>query len=109
MYDAWEEAALAATVEAMEEDPQLAEYEAWEEAALAATVDAYDAGERQRQEAERREARREAERQRQEEERRRHEEENRVWEQLPQIKGCCASVPQTEVPAPIWGLPVEML
>ena len=36
----------------VEADPQLVEYEAWEEAALAATVDAYDAGERQRQEAE---------------------------------------------------------
>jgi hypothetical protein len=32
--------------------PQLAEFEAWEEAALAATVDAYIADERQGQEAE---------------------------------------------------------
>jgi hypothetical protein len=36
------------------EDPELAEYEAWEEAALAATVDAFAADERQQQEAERR-------------------------------------------------------
>ncbi|KAK1678910.1 hypothetical protein QYE76_039758 [Lolium multiflorum] len=50
-----ESAALEAAVEVVEEDPQLAEYEAWEEAALVATVDAYDAGERQREEAERRE------------------------------------------------------
>jgi hypothetical protein len=54
MYDAWEEAALEATVEAVEEDPHLTEYEAWEEVALAATVDAFVADERQQQEAERR-------------------------------------------------------
>jgi hypothetical protein len=50
MYDAWEEAALVATVEAVEEEPQLTEYEAWEEAALAVTVDAFVADERQQQE-----------------------------------------------------------
>jgi hypothetical protein len=44
----WEEAA----VEVVEEDPQLADYEAWEEAALAATVDAFVADVRQYQEVE---------------------------------------------------------
>jgi hypothetical protein len=51
MYDVWEEAALEATVEVVEEDLQLAEYEAWEETALAATVDAFVADERQLREA----------------------------------------------------------
>jgi hypothetical protein len=36
------------------EDPKLAEYVAWEEAALAATVDAFVMDERQQQKAERR-------------------------------------------------------
>jgi hypothetical protein len=52
MYDAWEEATLEAAVEAMEEDPQLAEYEAWEEAALATAVDAFVADELRQEEAE---------------------------------------------------------
>jgi hypothetical protein len=47
MYDAWEEAALAATVDVVAKDPQLAKYDAWEEAVLAATVDAFVADERQ--------------------------------------------------------------
>lgn len=46
MYDAWEEVALAVTIDVVEEDPQLAEYEAWEEAALAAIVHAFVADER---------------------------------------------------------------
>jgi hypothetical protein len=54
MFDSWEEVALEAAVEVVEEDPQLAEYEAWEEAALAATVDAFVADEWQDQEGERR-------------------------------------------------------
>jgi hypothetical protein len=41
MFDSWDEAVLEAAIEFVEADPHLAEYEAWEEAALAATVDAY--------------------------------------------------------------------
>jgi hypothetical protein len=82
MFDVWEEAALEAAVEVVEEDPQLAEYEAWEEAALLAPVDAFAADEQKVLEAGRRhwEAGRrhqEAERQHQWEVRR-----QQGWEQL---------------------------
>jgi hypothetical protein len=50
MVDSWEEAALEAAVEVVEEDPQLAEYKAWEEVALVATVDAFVADEQHRAE-----------------------------------------------------------
>jgi hypothetical protein len=53
MFDSWDGAALEAAVEVVEADPQLVEYEAWEEAALAATGDAHVADEWQGQEAER--------------------------------------------------------